>query len=192
MRILLNILFWLGLTIWIAMVTAPGLTGMSAFPVLIEEGARIDRYSAFFENDQEGMGRIVAGFVAGRVFLITDLAQWVLAPLVTFLGLLLIRPVRLYGGPFAWAGSTLLVVALALTVWHNGVMAPRMAEEIQNYRTAVEANDREAANAAMTSFEVDHKTAERLFGLRWCLLLGTVAGFAGGQRRRPEESVERP
>ena len=192
MRILLNILFWLGLTIWIAMVTAPGLAGMSAFPALVEEGASLERYSAFFEDDREGMGRIVAGFVTGRVFLITDIAQWVLAPLVSVLGLLLIRPMRLYGGPLAWAGSSLLVGALILTLWHNGVMGPRMAGEIQTYRTAAEANDREAAEAAMTSFEVDHKTAERLFGLRWCLLLGTVAGFAGGQRRRPEESVERP
>ena len=135
---------------------------------------------------------IVAGFVTGRVFLITDIAQWVLAPLVSVLGLILIRPMRLYGGPLAWAGSSLLVGALILTLWHNGVMGPRMAGEIQTYRTAAEANDREAAVAAMTSFEVDHKTAERLFGLRWCLLLGTVAAFAGGQRRRPEESVERP
>ena len=165
---------------------------MSAFPVLVEEGARLDRYATFFEDDQEGMGRIVAGFVTGRVFLITDLAQWVLAPLVSVLGLLLIRPMRLYGGPLAWTGSTLLVCALLLTLWHNGVMGPRMAEKIQTYRIAAEADDRQTANAAMKSFEVDHNIAERLFGLRWCLLLGAVAGFSGAQPRRREESVVDP
>ncbi len=184
MRILTNILFWLGLTIWIAMVTAPGLTGMSAFPVLIEEGARIDRFEAYFQGDQEGMGRIVAGFVAGRVFLVTDAVQWVLAPLVTCLGLIALRPLRLYGGVFAWAGMILLVGALLLTLWHNGVMAPRMADTLQTYRAGAEIDDREKADGAMAAFDVDHKTAERLFSLRWCLLVGSVAGFAGGQCRQ--------
>lgn len=189
MRILINILFWLGLTIWIAMVTAPGIAGMSAFPVLIEEAARIERFSAYFSDDQEGMGRIVAGFVTGRVFLITDIAQWVLAPLVTCLGLLTLRPMRLYKGVLAWSGMILLVGALLLTVWHNGVMGPRMADDIQTYRLAAEADDRASADAAMASFDVDHKTAERLFGLRWCLLIGAVAGFAGGPRRNLEKTV---
>ena len=82
----------------------------------------------------------------------------------------------------------LLAGALLLTVWHNGVMGPRMADDIQTYRMAAEADDRASAEAAMASFDVDHKTAERLFGLRWCLLIGAVAGFAGGQRRAPERN----
>ena len=183
MRILINILFWLGLTIWIAMVTAPGIAGMSAFPVLIEEGARLERFADFFKGDNDGMGRMVAGFVTGRVFLITDVAQWVLGPLVVCLGLLTLRPMRLYSGPLAWAGMTLLVGALLLTLWHNAVMSPRMATDLQTYRLAAEADERASADAAMASFDVDHKTAERLFGLRWCLLIGAVAGFAGGQRK---------
>ena len=191
MRILTNILFWLGLTIWLAMVTAPGIAGMSAFPVLIEEGARIERFADYFSDDREGMGRIVAGFGTGRVFLITDIAQWVLGPLVTCLGFLALRPMRLYKGPLAWTGMILLAGALLLTVWHNGVMGPRMADDIQTYRMAAEADDRDSAEAAMASFDVDHKTAERLFGLRWCLLIGAVAGFAGGQRRAPEGTVDR-
>ena len=191
MRILINILFWLGLTIWIAMVTAPGIAGMSAFPVLIEEGARIERFASYFTDDQEGMGRAVAGFVTGRVFFITDTAQWVLGPLVTLLGLLTLRPMRLHGGPLAWAGMCLLCGALVLTIWHNGVMGPRMEKDLQTYRMSAENDDRASANAAMASFDEDHVTAERLFGLRWCLLLGSVAGFAGGQRRGAEKGTRR-
>ena len=189
MRILTNILFWLGLTIWIAMVTAPGITGMSAFPVLMEEGARIDRFADYFKDDQDAMSRVVAGFVAGRVFLVTDSVQWVLGPLVVLLGLFSLRPMRLYAGPLAWVGMMLLIGALALTIWHNAVMGPGMADDLQTYRAAAEAGDHDSAERAKASFDVDHKTAERLFGLRWCLLIGSVAGFAGGQRKVPRKEA---
>ena len=84
-------MFWLTLSCWIALVVAPGLTGITAFKVLEAEEASIPRYQAFFADDPEGMSRLAAGLVTDPLFRITSLLQWLLAPLAVVLCLILVR-----------------------------------------------------------------------------------------------------
>ena len=192
MRPFIHALFWLTLTCWIALVVAPGLTGITAFSVLKEEAVVVPRYQAFFAEDPEGMSRLAAGLVTDPLFRLTSLVQWVLAPLALVLCLIEIRPLRLMPG---WAQSLrvlLLVGALGLVVYHNAIMGPRMAVELDDYRQAAAALDRPSSDAARARFDLDHKRAETLYSIRLLLLLGTVAITAAGvaSTRRPGPSNE--
>ena len=48
MRILLHVVFWLTLTVWITLVVAPGLTGMTAFGALQDQEVSVARYADYF------------------------------------------------------------------------------------------------------------------------------------------------
>ena len=179
MRVIVHVLFWLTLTCWIALVVAPGLTGMTAFRVLEQEGASIPKYQAFFADDQTGMSRLAAGLVTDPLFRLTSLAQWVLAPLAVVLCLIEFRPLKMSSG---WAQAVrlpLLVAALGLVIYHNAIMGPRMAHELETYRSAAAAMDRPVSEAARGRFDEDHRLAESLYSIRLLLLLGAVVATAG-------------
>ncbi|MAJ46384.1 MAG: hypothetical protein CBC35_03600 [Planctomycetes bacterium TMED75] len=179
MRVIIHALFWLTLTCWIALVVAPGLTGMTAFKVLEQEGATIPKYQAYFADDPTGMSRLAAGLVTDPLFRLTSLAQWILAPLAVVLCLIEFRPLRMSSG---WAQAfrlPLLVAALGLVIYHNAVMGPRMAHELETYRSAAASMDRPASEAARARFDEDHTLAESLYSIRLLLLLGAVVATAG-------------
>ncbi|MEE2681330.1 MAG: hypothetical protein VX641_03055 [Planctomycetota bacterium] len=162
------------------MVVAPGLTGMTAFGVLEEQGVVVPAYQAFFADDPTGMSRLAAGLVTDPIFRITSMIQWVLAPLAVLLCIIEFRPLRLMPG---WAQAIrlpLLVIALGLVIHHNAVMAPRMSEELTTYRSAAARMERPVSDAARARFDQDHRIAERLYSLRLLVLIGAVAGTAAG------------
>ena len=192
MRVLIHVLFWLTLSCWIALVVAPGLTGITAFKVLQEQGVVIPKYQAFFAENPEGMSRLAAGLVTDPLFQVTSMIQWGLAPLAVVLCLIEFRPLRLIPG---WAQTIrlpLLVGALGLVVYHNALMAPRMSTELTNYRNAAAAMDRPVSDAARARFDQDHKLAETLYSIRLLALLGAVMMTAAGtaSRIRPSKTSE--
>lgn len=193
MRVIVHVLFWLTLTCWIALVVAPGLTGITAFRVLEQEGASIPKYQAFFAGDQTGMSRLAAGLVTDPLFRLTSLVQWVLAPLAVLLCLIEFRPLRMSSGWVQALRLVLLVAALGLVIYHNAVMGPRMAHELETYRNAAASMDRPVSEAARARFDEDHTLAERLYSIRLLLLLGAVVVTAGASamtapRPRPGQS----
>ena len=119
MRAIVHALFWLTLSCWIAMVVAPGLTGMTAFTVLRDQQVSVPTYAPFFVDDPEGMSRLAAGLVTDPIFRITSMIQWVLAPLTVVLCIIEFRPLRLLPG---WAQAIrlpLLALGLGLVIHHN-------------------------------------------------------------------------
>ena len=178
MRKVLHVIFWLALVLWVAAVAAPAIAAATAFTVLPAKGVILPEYSAYFANDPEGMGRMVAGYVADPVFVITDAAQWVLAPLVLLLAIIEWRPLQRFSGPANWFRIGTLAVATALVIHHNGVMAPRMAGELADYRMHAAADEKEQAVMSLDAFNTDHHRAEALFGIRMLLLLCAVAATA--------------
>ena len=184
MRVLIHVLFWLTLCCWIALVVAPGVTGITAFKVLQEQEGVGPKYQAFFAQDPEGMSRLAAGLVTDPLFQITSLIQWGLAPLAVILCLIEFRPLRLIPG---WAQTIrlpLLVGALGLVIYHNALMAPRMSSELTNYRSAAAAMDRPVSDAARARFDQDHTLAETLYSIRLLALLGAVVITAAGTASR--------
>jgi hypothetical protein len=179
MRRILHIIFWLALVLWVAVVVAPAIAAISAFTVLPEKGASIAQYQAYFAEDPAGMGRMVAGFVTDPIFIATDAIQWVLAPLVLLLAILEWQPLRMSRGPGNWIRLLTLVAATALVAYHNGIVAPRMAENLAEYRAAAAQDDSNTATRSMEGFDADHHVAEALFGIRLLLLLCAVVATAG-------------
>ncbi|MEC8559440.1 MAG: hypothetical protein VXY94_05125 [Planctomycetota bacterium] len=180
MRVLLHVVFWLTLTVWIALVVAPGLTGMTAFGVLQDQEVSVARYADFFAGDQEGMSRLTAGLITDPIFRWTSSAQWVLAPLALVVCLIELRTMRWVPGWSRWARVWLVGAAFALVVYHNVVMGPAMQDELDTYREAAAAMDRPTSEAAHERFETMHRDAERLYSARLLLLVGAVAGTAAG------------
>ena len=103
-----------------------------------------------------------------------------LAPLVLILAILEWQPLRMSRGPGNWIRLFALAAATALVVYHNGVMSPRLGENLASYRAAAAHEDSEAAIRSLEAFNTDHHLAEALFGVRLLLLLGAVAASAGG------------
>lgn len=188
MKAIVHALFWLSLSCWIAMVVAPGMTGMTAFTVLRDQQVSVPTYAPFFVDDPEGMSRLAAGLVTDPIFRITSMIQWVLAPLTVVLCIIEFRPLRLLPG---WAQAIrlpLLALGLGLVIHHNGLLAPRMSKELDTYRTAAAEMDRPVSDAARERFDVDHRIAERLYGIRLLALLGAVVATAAGVASRPSSS----
>ena len=167
------------------------IAAISAFTQIPEQKATIATYSAYFGDDHQGMGRMVAGFVTDPVFIITDLAQWFLAPITCILALLEWRPLRSSRGPANWIRLAALLAALALVAIHNIGFAPSMAEDLAAYRDAAAANDRGKAEAAYADFDQYHKTAETLFGIRMLLLLIALVASAAAVPLAPRTQERR-
>ncbi len=185
---MLHILFWLVLCLWFSMIVSPGVAAISAFTQLPEQGAMIPTYTDFFENDQEGMGRMVAGYVTDPIFLATDMVQWFLAPAALLLAILMRSPLKICSGPGQYICIFALAGALGLVILHNTSMGPRMTENLQAYREAAGQDLRDGAESALAAFEVDHEVAEPLFGIRLLLLAIAIAGAAGATRIKPCDS----
>lgn len=182
MRKTVHILFWLVLAFWLASVIAPAIAAISAFTVLPEQKASIATYEAFFGDDTEGMGRMVAGYVTNPVFIVTDWIQWFLAPAAFILALVEWQPLRTSRGAGNWIRLLAILAALVLVVIHNGSMSPQMNRDLTDYREAAAADDAERAQTAYTAFDRNHKMAETLFGIRGLLLIIAVGASAGAVR----------
>ena len=68
MRKLIHLLLFLVMALWLAMIIAPGMAGMSAFTQLPEQQAEIAQYREFFGSDHKGMAQLVAGYVTAPIF----------------------------------------------------------------------------------------------------------------------------
>jgi hypothetical protein len=193
MRRPLHILFWLTLSMWLALIAAPAMTAISAFTQLPRQGAMIPEYEAYFAEDPEGMGRMVAGYVTDPVFIATDRTQWIMAPLALLFGILALRPFRIGAGPGQYICLLALTAALGLVILHNASMAPRMQENLNAYRTAAANDMRADAEKALAAFDIDHKIAEPLFGIRMMLVIVGIVAAAGATRladREPSTTKE--
>ena len=180
MRILLHVVFWLTLTVWITLVVAPGLTGMTAFGALQDQEVSVARYADYFAGDEEGMRRLTAGLIADPIFRWTSRVQWVLAPLALVVCLIELRTMRWMPGWSRWGRVWLVGGAFALVIYHNLETGPAMQHELETYREAAAALDRPTSEAAHERFETLHRGAERLYTARLLLLVGAVTGTAAG------------
>ena len=187
MRALLYVLFWLSLVLWVAAVIAPVPAAISAFITIPSYEPVVPEYAAYFNDDAAGMGRLLAGFVTDPIFRVADLAQWFLASATFVLSLVLFGGRKHAWALARWCGIGLLAASLALVVYHNTIMGPRMADSISDYRAAARKLEPQLAAEARDRFDADHRLAEPLFGVRLLFLLGAVTAFSIVQSPQPNE-----
>ena len=166
------------MALWLAMIIAPGMAGMSAFTQLPEQQAEIAQYREFFGSDHKGMAQLVAGYVTAPIFAFTDIAQWILAPLALLLVLLECGRLRILTGFGRYVCLLSITAALGLVLIHNLSMAPSMNADMDDYRAAIVDNDAEEAGAAKARFNEYHATAESLYGIRLVLVLVGIGALA--------------
>ena len=178
MRKTIHLLLLVVMALWLAMIIAPGMAGMSAFTQLPERHAEIAEYRDFFGEDHKAMGQMVAGFVTAPIFAFSDVAQWILAPLALLLVLLECRPLRILRGGARYACLFAVTGALGLVLVHNAGMGPRMNADMADYRDAVASMDVERAVEAKAGFNEYHDAAESLYGIRLVLVLTAIGTLA--------------
>ncbi|MGA0172446.1 MAG: hypothetical protein ACO3NL_02230 [Phycisphaerales bacterium] len=164
-------LAWL-LALWLSCGVAVVVAAIAAFPSLAGKGVIVPGYEILVESgDSAASGRLAAGFVMDRVFAMTDLAQWILAPLAFLAAAWCWR--RLRGCPgrrLAGFVMALAAAALGLVLGHNLAIGPSMLVRLEEYRSLLLAGDLENALAVRDGFDAMHVLADRLYGLRMLLV----------------------
>ena len=165
------LLAWL-LALWLSCGVAVVVAAIAAFPSLAGKGVIVPGYEILVESgDAAASGRLAAGFVMDRVFAMTDLAQWILAPLALLVAAWCWRGRR--GSPgrrLAGFVMALAAAALGLVLGHNLAIGPSMLVWLEEYRRLVASGDLENALAVRDGFDAMHLLADRLYGLRMLLV----------------------
>lgn len=187
------LLSWL-LALWLSCGIAVVIAAVSAFPTLAGRGVIVPGYEILVESgDDAASGRLAAGFVMDRVFALTDLAQWFLAPLSAIAAAWCWWRLRgRTGRGLATLVLALAAAALGLVLGHNLSIGPSMLASLEEYRSLLAEGDLENAIAVRDGFDALHVLADRLYGVRMlcvaialplALLLPSIP--MGGAMERP-------
>jgi hypothetical protein len=193
---LCNIVYWLALTVWVAVIVAAGVAATATFTTLPDPdlGLTLQRFTDF---DPAQHGRIAAGMVMEPVFTFVDLVQVAAA---LFVVVMLVLQLALFKVPL-WSLSNMLrvaciAVAIALFAWRAFTMTPQMNADLRAYWRAAEAGQVETAMQHREAFDARHGAASATF--RWSLVTLVLAVGASavslGPRPQPVQSskLERP
>jgi len=175
-RNVVNIIYWLALTIWIAALISAAVAAMNVFPTLDETVLTLERYAEYPEAEHP---RLLAGRIMERVFFLVDLLQFGAAPVAV---LALLVQVFVFGMPLRRAGHIIragcIVAAAGLLTYHATLLAPGMNRELRAYWAAAEAGEIEAARARREAFNAYHPRADAVLRLNLLLLLVAVGASA--------------
>jgi hypothetical protein len=167
-RRLVDALYWLALAAWFAALITAAISASSIFSLLGDLPLHLPEYAAAPDSEH---GRIAAGIVMARIFLVVDLLQFAAAPMVLITMLLqhlmLTTPWRRFA---ALLRAFVLAFAVGLFAWHAVKLAPTMNRELQSYWSAVKLGDAETAEAHRAAFNIVHPTAENILRVNLLLL----------------------
>jgi hypothetical protein len=189
-RTLCNTIYWLALTVWIAILVAAGVAAASTFAILPDLGVSLAPFAAYPEAEH---GRIAAGHVMEPVFAFVDVVQFGAAPVVLLMVLLQHLVFRV---PSRRVLAGLRVVAIAgaaaLLAYRALALAPEMNRDLRIYWEAAEAGDVVRAEEHRARFDAAHPTASRLISSTLGLLViallaspATLAPVRGAEPDRP-------
>lgn len=177
------------LGVWAGALFGAGVAAAVAFPTM----RALDPTLGAYPNYTGEHWMLAAGRVAARVFLITDVAQFVCAFLavVGFIGATVFGPRSRSWLRFFRAGA--LGVAFLLVSYHLLIQGPRMDRDLRAYWDAAAAGDNATATTHQDAFAAQHGAASRImtatFGAT-LLTLGLGAWtLAGAGTRKHEEGA---
>lgn len=169
--------FWLALVAWIAAITAPAAAAMVAFPRLAELEVALPGTQGFFADDPAAGGRFVAGYVTNPIFLTSDSIR--LAAAATAWLAIVATGIRPTGRGRAAVVASLSVAAASIVLaWSLATVASPLAVALEQWRTAVLADDVAGAAVAKAAFDPLHVTASRLMQTELILMLTAVVAGA--------------
>lgn len=156
------------LGLWLGVLGAAAAFAASVFPVMRELDPSLPAYAAYTGEHW----RIAGGMMAQRVFLISDVVQFVCAVLsVSTLGCM----IALFGlprmRPATIVRACALGLALACAAGTIIIVAPQLNGATRGYWAAARAGDMAAATMHRSAVDSLHPTASRLMG-------GTIAFVA--------------
>lgn len=199
---LLHALHVCALGLWGGVLVGTGLFAAIVFPTVRDLAPTLPSHASF--TGEHWM--LLAGRVAGRVFIAADAVAFVCALLaiVTIVAglMLLAAGPRRPGGPFGgvalgWRAGTIvrafaLAAAVGLLAFQLLVLGPRMSALLATYWSQAEAGNSQAALAARAEFMNDHPTASLVMSLTALSVLASLftAAFLGAAPPpgRPEAS----
>lgn len=179
-----DIVFWLSITLWVALAIAGGLAAAAIFPKSRELALSLAGYEAFLAAHPEEGRMLVAGFFAERVFMLAQTPRLVLACIVA---VALVAQLKLSpAAPLAKARLAALAVA-------GGALVYGSFWAIGDFRAA-DASYREMAATTATipdaiafkpTLDAAHERASRTMSIEVLALLGLIglAAFASGGAR---------
>jgi hypothetical protein len=173
---LADVVFWLGLILWVSALVTAGVSAAMSFPTMREFEVLVPRFSAYDESQHWA---IAAGVLMERIFTFTDMVQLVAAALV-LVGLAVGYSPG--GRRFRQRMEMLRIVcvlsASLLLTYRVVLLAPQMNASLQRYWHAAEHGHAELAAKHRTEFQDKHPVASRIYGIMLVLLLGAAAGTA--------------
>jgi len=190
MQRIFDAFFWTLVALWFALAVSGGIAAMAIFPAARGLPLSLEGYEGFIAAQPEEGRMLVAGFLAERVFAITEGARLVLAPL-TVCALLAQFAVAGRGGS-SFQRSRLLAIAVASVSLLSGVFwsMPGFTAKDAEYRAAARTGNAEAALAIKPDVDAAHERASRVAGAECMALLALIVlssasigrGGAGGRR----------
>jgi hypothetical protein len=169
-------IYWCGLALWVSAIASAAVAAMSVFPTLDAFGIWLDAYPAY---PGEEHGRLLAGHIMDGVFRTADRMQAVAACLVVLPLMWQLVSRRVPQRPIA---NGLRAVAVGLTVSilavHLFVLAPRMNDHLNAFRSAARAGDAAAAASERAAFNELHPVADGLLRANLGLILVTIVASA--------------
>lgn len=150
-----------GAAVWFGAVAMSAVTASVAFGTLPDLDPTLGAYPLFTGDH----GRLTAGHVAGQVFLIADVAQFVAATLVmlTTIGL-----VSTGGLSLRRLSSGVRMIAMGLAIgllaYHLLILGAELNSDLRGLREAATAGDEEAAAAFREAFQANHGKARTILG----------------------------
>lgn len=176
LRTILHVIHAFALSVWLAAVLMSGVVAALVFPLMKSLNPTLPEYAAY----DGPHSFIVAGQVAARVFLVSDVMQFVMALFsLGSLGAFTLLTDRSEGGKRLAARGLCLTAAIGALGFQLLVLAPRMNKLLGEYWAAAKAGDNTAAAALREAFQELHPTATAVLlvialAVAACLLLGLM------------------
>ena len=184
---LCNVVYWLALAVWLAVLVTAGVSAIAVFTTLGEMNVSLEAY-ALFEPDESDVpnahAHLAAGHVLEPVFTLVDIVQFAMIPLIlitlvvqfTVFKQKIRRPANLIR-------TGCIVIAAGLFAFHALARAPQMNRDLQAYRDAAQHGDLTMALEHRAAFNRRHPMAEAV--LNATLLLVVLATFASAVAMTP-------
>jgi hypothetical protein len=187
MQRLVDVVYWIALTLWVSLAIAGGLAAMAIFPAARELPLSMQGFEPFVANEPQLGRQLVAGHLVERVFAVAEGPRMVCAALA---GLALLAQLALVRKPML-PRSRLLALAVASIALLVGAFSslPNFQAADRNYRATAAADGAASPAVEERKAEVDaaHALATRVSSTEvgaLLLLVALSALAAGGAKAR--------
>lgn len=150
----------LALALWIGAAAMSGVVAAIVFPTMRTLDPTLGAYPSYGGDHSV----LAAGNIAGRVFLLVDMVQFVCAALALASFIVMLMLGYSLNTLTRVARSVILCVALGILSYHLFVLMPGMHEDLRAYWAAASIGDNTTADAHKDAFLALHSTASRSIG----------------------------